>query len=481
MPAEWLTMRSCAMFLLVSLTACSQFVSQPISQTANTRQIRAAHPEQTEFKHYLQTVAPHIQWPIRQWELETLTYAALYFHPALKVAKSDYAVALAGITAAGIKPKIGLNGQLSQSNQANGDISPFAYGLQIDIPVITAGKRQISIDIAQYQADIAKIPMSEAAWQLRQQIAQDMLTRSELTALLQNTQQLLEVQNALLKAWEKRLAAGMAGKTELLPLQLQYEQTRWQYQEYNKQLVVTEQNIVHDAGLTGKTIAPVSIAPLSTPALLQQVERMIEDSTSPLYSVANMQDVALTNRMDIQRGLAQYAQAENKLKLEIAKLKPDIHLSPGIAYEFGDKLWSLGIGGLLNLLNPSTALWKQAEAVRENEADRFYALQHSLIHQCEKQHLQLHQAYLSLKQLNQEAALQPQRQLQLQQQWQKGLIDKTEWLQSQVLFYQLQQRLITQQMRVLRAALDIENTMQKPMLISNQTMPDVSQMTREKS
>lgn len=465
-------MRVWIVSLALALPACSQFnfFSKPVSPQENLQNIAAASPTEAGFQTYLSKHAPQQPWPIKKWDIDTLSLSAFYFHPALKIAKADYAVALAGVTTAGLRPLVGLNGLLSRSNQANGDINPFSYSFQFDIPIITNGKREIGIEIAQHQADIAKIQLAESAWLLRYQLSLDLLSHAELSATAMTLDALFQSQSELLQAFQKRVDVGMMGKAEMLPFQLQYEQSRWQREQNKIQLKQLEQKIIHDAGLTGTQLETAHVQSPQVSQLLQRVRKQQSQPDTPLNAARNMQAIAMTNRMDIQRGLALYAQAEAKLKLEMAKLKPDISLSPGIAYEYGDRVWGLGIAGLLNMLNRSSDLWKQAEAVRENEAVRFYALQQQTVQHCEQQHLNFRQAVQLLDALEAEASKQPDRMRQLEQQWRLGLIDKTEWLQSKIQFYSLQQRLLTQQITVLRAVNEIENTMQVPLLLSTATL-----------
>ena len=65
---------------------------------------------------------------------------------------------------------------------------------------------------------------------------------------------------------------------------------------------------------------------------------------------------------------------------------------------------------------------------------------------------------------------QSRRKQQLESQWHKGLIDKTEYLQTEIQFYAAQQRLVVQQANVLRALQEIENVMQRPILLSQQNV-----------
>ena len=459
-------MRYLACLYPLLLSACGVlYQSQPIQQQQNIDAIQQAAPNQEGFRHFVQTQYPQITWPIPSWDIDSLTLSALYFHPALKVAKSDYAVALAGITAAGLRPMVGLNGQLSHSNQANGDINPWSYGLQVDIPVITANKRQINIDIARYQADIAKIQISETAWMLRQQLSLDLIQLAEQRALQASLEKLQKSQADLLNAYQKRLDIGIAGQSDVLPIRLQHDQSAWQLQQLTLQIRQTEQKILHDAGLTEQNNQTLPIAPMN----ISQLLKARFEQPQAYQDTSTIQHQALTNRMDIQRGLAQYAKAESQLKLEMAKRYPDLSLSPGILYEYGDRIWSLGIGGMLNLLNKSSDLWAHAEQIRQNEATRFYALQHQVIQLSEQSYLKYHDAAHLLVTMTREYEQQARRKQQLENQWRQGLIDKTEYLQTEIQFYAAQQRLVQQQATVLRALQDIENVMQKPLLLSQHT------------
>lgn len=465
-------MRLLAYVLPLLLTACGiAFQANPIPQQQNIETIQQATPTQDGFKTFVQAQSPQTTWPIQAWDIDSLTLSALYFHPVLKVAKSDYAVALAGITSAGLRPQVGLNGHLSHSNRANGDINPWAYGLQVDIPVITANKRQINIEIAQYQADIAKIQISETAWMLRQQLSMDLIQLAEQQAMQANLARLQKSQEALLAAYQKRLDLGMAGNADVLPIRLQRDQSAWQLQQLTLQIRQTEQKILHDAGLTEQNNLPLTIVPIQLSQLLKS--RFAQSQT--YADAATIQHYALTNRMDIQRGLAQYAKAESQLKLAMAKRYPDLSLNPGIAYEYGDKIWGLGIGTMLNLLNKSSDLWAQAEQVRQNEATRFYALQHQVIQLSEQSLIKYRGAANLLVTLTREYEQQSNRKAQLEKQWRQGLIDKTEYLQTEIQFYSAQQRLITQQANVMRSLQEIENVMQKPIALSQREMASANQ------
>ena len=120
-----------------------------------------------------------------------------------------------------------------------------------------------------------------------------------------------------------------------------------------------------------------------------------------------IQATALLNRIDIRMALERYAVAEAKLKLEIANQYPDLVISPGYTYEFGDNVWSLGISSLLKLLNKNKTNIASASQLREVEAAQFEALQTKVIQDAATAHAQLTQA---------NAELQDQQRLLMQQQ-----------------------------------------------------------------
>ena len=60
-----------------------------------------------------------------------------------------------------------------------------------------------------------------------------------------------------------------------------------------------------------------------------------------------MRRVALVNRIDLRRKLADYAAAEAAVKLEVARQYPDLTLVPGYFWDADQSLWSISFLGLL--------------------------------------------------------------------------------------------------------------------------------------
>src|SRR5258708_38613227 len=96
-------------------------------------------------------------------------------------------------------------------------------------------------------------------------------------------------------------------------------------------------------------------------------------------SPAEIQLLALLNRIDLRRQLAQYAAADEALKLEIAKQYPDINLAGGYSWEGRGKILELGPSAVLRVFNRNQGPIAEAEARRREIAAQFLAMQAGII------------------------------------------------------------------------------------------------------
>ncbi len=170
----------------------------------------------------------------------------------------------------------------------------------------------------------------------------------------------------IVSIYQKRIDVGESSSIELskAKLQLQTLSTALQARERNQLVLLSR--LANQLGL-----------PLNQVEQMQIADRQHTDASSSIS--ADLQTAALLNRLDLRIALERYAVAEAKLKLEIARQYPDIKISPGYAYEFGDKIWSLGLSGLMTILTKNKLAIAEATQLREVEATQFEALQASVI------------------------------------------------------------------------------------------------------
>ena len=415
-----------------------------------------------DFKAYLITQGyVEKDLPFATWALNELTLCALYHHTKLDVAKAQLALANAAVNTANQKQKPVLVGRTAHSNQANGDKSPWAFGLEVEIPIETANKRAIKVEEAQHLAEAARIDVAEAAWQLRSQIAKDLLRYHENIALQKQLSHELKKQDELIKILEKRVQLGALSNTELGLAKLLQQKTLFALNSEQVKLTEIRAALASDVGLSSEKFNSIILKPLDLDATLAQQAKLTNAPKN--LQAEKLQERALLNRLDIRRSLEKYAAAEAKIKLEVAKQTPDISLSPGFVFEFGDSIWSLGFSTLLNLLNKNQTLIAEATQLREIEGAQFEALQAKIIGDL-SQNLAIYQASLqNINQIKTQQATQMRYSQKLQRQFDAGLIDRLALTQNSLNTALLEQQLLNAQFSNLNAALAIEDTMQRPL------------------
>lgn len=451
------------MGLSVFITGCTneKYLAKPLDPANSSAKLLNKDATSADFNAYLiKQGYVEKDLPFATWGLNELTLCALYHHTKLDVAKAQLALANAAVNTANQKQKPLLGGRSARSNQANYDKSPWAFGLEVEIPIETANKRAIKIKEAQHLAEAARIDVAEVAWQLRSQIAKDLLRYYENIALQKQLSHEVKKQDELIKILEKRVQLGALSNTELGLAKLLQQKTLFALNSEQVKLTEIGAALAYDVGLTTKNFNQLNLKPLDLNATFEIQSTQLTESKS-------LQEKALLNRLDIRRSLEKYAAAESKIKLEVAKQTPDISLSPGFIFEFGDSVWSLGFSTLLNLLNKNNDLNQmliaEATQLREIEGAQFAALQAKIIGDL-SQNLAIYQASLqNINQIKTQQATQMRYSQKLQRQFDTGLIDRLALTQNSLNTALLEQQLLNAQFSNLNAALAIEDTMQRPL------------------
>lgn len=434
------------------------YTAKPVEPLQVTRRILDKDPRSAEFKAFCVAQGyAQDKLPFSVWGIEELTLSALYHHSKLDVAKAQLGAAKAAIESAGMKTTPALGAHVARSNQANGDIRPFAYGLNVEIPIETGNKRALRIEEAQHLAEAARLDVAEAAWNLRSRLMQDWLNYHEQQLQTTFLQTRAVQYDKLVTLMEKRVRSGLASSTDLALMLTQQAKAHTllaQTSSRKDQLIAV---MASDAGLTKEKFEQIPIAPLQMDAALREVNDFFADPQKADQAQSN----ALLNRIDIRRSLAKYAAAESKIKLAVAKQTPDITLSPGFAFEFGDKIWSLGFSSLLNLLNKNPALIHEAEQLRAVEGAQFEALQSQVIAEVTLAKTQLNAAQQQLHHANIQANQQLAALQRLQKQFEAGLLDNMEITQAQALYSSYTESVLNAQFSMLRAGEHFQNVMQR--------------------
>ena len=306
-------------------------------------------------------------WPPATWDLRTLSVAALYFNPALDAARARVEEADAATITAGARPNPVLD-------VVPGVPSPYLFSFDLMFPVETAGKRSYRIQTASSMDQAARFDLAEAAWKVRSGVRAALLeyiVATHKSALLGAEERLQSTQANLL---QERLAAGEIARTELDAAQIAFSQTQLE--------IVTAEGQAAEA--SAKLAAAIGV-PLTA---VDGMELSWNDFDSPpsvdSFSSGQIQSDAVLNRMDVRRALAEYAAAQSRLQLEIAKQYPDLQIEPGYTYEERDNYFTLGLSATLPIFNHNQGPIAEAEAKRKEAAANFLQTQAQVIAESEE-------------------------------------------------------------------------------------------------
>jgi outer membrane protein TolC len=291
--------------------------------------------------------------PIQEWNGDSLTLAAFFYHPSLQLARAQSQTVAAGKLTAAARPNPTLSLSPGYDFSAVAPANPWIPGATIDLPIETAGKRGKRILEAEQLAVAAQFATVTTMWQVRSNVqaaAIELWAARERERLISNE---IAHQSALLRLLEQRLAAGAIAANELLPVQV--AQVRLQSELATARTAFVQAK-AHLAEAIGIPVANIPNVRLDDPAL--RIDAAIFEKAAELRSYA------LQHRSDILGALARYEAAQADLQLQIAKQYPDVHIGSGYQWDQGDHKWNVLLSAELPVFNRNRGPIAEAEARR---------------------------------------------------------------------------------------------------------------------
>ena len=252
-------LRTIKLSILISLSTLASgcgfqtYIAKPIQPAEVIQQIESKSPDSNEFKAYLIAQNyPQSQFPIQQWGLNELTYSALFFHPDLAVARASWRAQQARVITAGQYRELSINGSSEKHSEHKG-VSPWTYTLGIDVPIITAGKRQAAIDQATNLSEAARIEIAQTAWQVRSRVAKSLLAYQYTTQQVSILTHEVELRTAIVDMLQKRVDAGMASNIELSNARIALQKAEQALNAQSGMIASLQANLASSAGLPLET------------------------------------------------------------------------------------------------------------------------------------------------------------------------------------------------------------------------------------
>jgi len=362
------------LIIVLMLSGCATYHPQPVSPAALMNDFEARSLDNPELHRY---IAAHCGNPgacaSGIWNLNTLTLAAFYFSPTLDVARAKQGTRVAAIQTAGQYPNPALQLPLGYTSNAIPGQSPYTYGLGLDIPIETAGKRGYRMAQARQLSNAARFNIGTVAWQVRSRLRGHMLNIYAASRRSQLLEQQIVTQRQIAAMLDKRLAVGEASAPEdsqahiaLARNQLDLVHTRQQAQDERAQIATT----------IGVPVAALAHIKMDF-GTFERVYPAIPDDEACRQAVLN--------RADVLAALSEYEASQAALQLEISRQYPDIHIGPGYTFDAGAHKFLLPVSGItLPLFNQNQGQIAEASARRKEMAARVNAVQAQAINDTDR-------------------------------------------------------------------------------------------------
>jgi len=353
----------------LAVCGCVHYAARPLDAAKNLERLEQRSLSDPGLCAFVEARLPQgaANRPPAAWDLDSLALAAYYFHPDLEVARARYETAAAAVGTAGQRPNPSAGLSTAYNVSSSGGISPWILGLNIDVPVETAGKRGLRIDKARQLVLAEGHAFMADAWTVRSRVRQALLDHWSAVQKADRLNRLAGSQAEVTRIMAVQRDLGEAQKVDLLREEAALEQLRMMEKEAEGRIAQTRVALAAAVGIPTAALDGVKI---DGSAFAREPSAAKPDEA---------RRSALLGRADILALLAEYAASEADLRLEIAKQYPDLHLGPSYEFDQDDSKWGVGIGLDLPVLNRNRGGIAEAEARRRMAAARFDGLQASII------------------------------------------------------------------------------------------------------
>ena len=437
--------------LLLGACAKQDYTASPINVESSFASIAAREPGDAGFRDFLQQNGYSVSdWPLKHWEIDTLTLAGLYFHPQLKADIAGLAVfdADAGIASQRRNPRV----SLPLENRGEDRGTPWAFGVVTQFLYERKDKRLARIAQAEAKKQAALVRVEQKAWSMYIGMHRDLVAYREVRRrheLLGEQQGLLE---QILELTQRRYDLGRASSFEVSSARLQLQRLNLELTNLESATLDAFQKVSNRTGLSNGKISRSELV----------IESLMVQRPSFLNELGSNSHSFLLEHYDIRAGLFDYLSFEAALKLEIEKQYPDVNLSPGFVLEQGDNIFSLGAQWLLPIFHNNDAQIERALAQREYRQRQFIALQTRLHNELENRSQKFHTASAAWQEARDLVKELQSRQSTLRRQYDLGYIDRLNLLGSQLETVRARLSTLGLETAMLNALVALEEIVQVP-------------------
>lgn len=342
----------------------------PVDPAAGAERLLARDLSDADLRRYLarQGIAT-AQWPPTSWTLDALTAAAIYFDDDIAVARARWREGVAAEAVAARRRGLDLAPSLAWDSRPDspGD-SPFTAGVAVTVPMPHDDRRAARREAARAEAAARAFEVMRRGWERRAAVRRAVVGCYAADEGLAAASAQRRIHETIAAVYERRHGLGDVGIATVARARRDVETAAREEAAAVGAREACRGRLAAALGVPARAAAGL---PLDTRSL----ERVLTLPPLP----AAVRRAALTGRLDIRAALARHAAAEARLALAVARRWPDIVLEPGLFWDQGGLVWTLGSGIGRWLRHDAEGPVRVAAAARETAARAVLARQTSVL------------------------------------------------------------------------------------------------------
>ena len=400
--------------------------------------------------------------PFKAWGLKELIYAQQFFNPQIKTAKISWELAQTNEAIAILYPPTSIGLEVGRETTSK-ELTKKIFGGGFSFTFESADKKLIRHELSINKSQLALIDFQLINWELRLDLFTRLFNFIENQEFIKLSKLELRLKQSVMNMMKKRLEAGVASQIDLDRKTIELNAINQGLLQLQMNQSIMRNQLASSIGLSTQKF---NLIPLDS----KKITSILDDITV-LYlkdkKLLELQEVSLTKRLDLRKALSNYAIAEAQLKLEVANQYPDYTFSPAYAYEFGTRLWTLGIDSIIKSGDRNKAFINKAEKFRDLEASKVNTLQLTTINDIEELQLNFSNKFEDLKYSDQMIETKNRLESQLAERFKKGLINRMEFENEMINLIDISKNHHKAIYNLIRIGLLAESVLQEPMFTPN--------------
>jgi outer membrane protein TolC len=268
-----------------------------------------------------------------RWTDRQLAVAALLLRSDLRRLRAEWTAAQAAVRTAGERPGIGVQGEVERRVSGRDEGSPWVVALGGMLAVELGGKRGARLQAARAEVALAESRLLAAAWSAAVGTRLTAAALVQATAAADDARAEVAALEEVHRLERARYAEAALATSDLARTATEIQQARLALAEAENRVLQTR------AALAASVAVPVRAVEVVAPTLTGPLACASLDSVPPDSFLAE----ALGRRHEIASALGEYAAAESRLRLEVARQYPDLELGPGFIWDQGVNRWTLAL------------------------------------------------------------------------------------------------------------------------------------------